>query len=1064
MIGHAALPLYLDYDQGPTPPTPGVDVDKGPAIQAWLDLHADGETATLPEGTYMVQHRLELNADINFINGAVEHTGTCTAASATTITQTGAGWSTNQHAGRYVIMTSGSQDERARKIVSNTATVLTVLAFDTSVDAAPTAGDTFIIHSRATLQRFPDYSGAMESATATSVTDTGAAWTVDEHVDKYVLITSGAIRGRMKLITDNTATTLTVESMGATVPLAGDTFVIVPNDGTPIGSSDLRNNAFLELRDRDGCEVAHLDFVGYMGFFFTTIFEGQHAFNLAGAHNVLIRYCGADGYAGDALSCNAGDVNDFTQYVVSHDCAFADNGRQGITLAAVQDLDVHHCSWDFVGRSWVDMEPPHGDSWPVESADADTLTIELTVASATVSSATTTTLTDSSAAWTTNQWQNRNVLITSGAQAGQYKVIDSNTATTLTLKNALGGVPAPGDTFDIQLSRLGSGGGQWIKVTAPTIEDGFSRQVASTDNVATFTWVNPDPNPPAPGATVFMTRGGAARCSFTYCQVTDFQFSLLGAGNHNGIFCDDLTIEHIVIVGGGVKVNVGNPLRRPKRLTVKNCTSDGSQSAEPHMVSVDGIIWHDNDADYQNDDTAGIDFDDCTDVDYITADVDSIQMDLHLPDWGVQMVVRSGTYTPNLLADDWDNFIVPDQNCGVYVAAGNELYAEPGLTATIADTNVGIEPTVIAEAGCYIGGHGLFTVRTELFGDVIIGDEPPPLTAGPGVFVLSGVTPSVTPSTITLTAGPAAIVLAGVTPNVGVERFPLDWAQIEPGTDTALLNTSLTFADADPGLEVTFIGPPSGRVLVMANALWTGSAALARGLANLRDTTTGDIPLTIRSMISGNNAMRSTYRAWVDVTPGIEYTWRLGIAGDGTHGAGIRVGPDNHALLLVVDRDTDIQRVWLAYRELPVQDNVAVGGSIMSPPGSTTSWQRAQLETSLFVDFPDDWEVPASGAFLYDVYGTFVSASSAAVYQWIGLWDIDAAAYLAGSGMVEATQFGSGRHHPHLMKIVSGQTPGASPALSLAHKVGAGGSNNQVMKFDQDQNEGPGVMKILAVE
>lgn len=53
-------------------------------------------------------------------------TGTATAGASTTITDSGKSWSTNEHAGRSVIITAGTGSGQYRRISSNTGTALTV--------------------------------------------------------------------------------------------------------------------------------------------------------------------------------------------------------------------------------------------------------------------------------------------------------------------------------------------------------------------------------------------------------------------------------------------------------------------------------------------------------------------------------------------------------------------------------------------------------------------------------------------------------------------------------------------------------------------------------------------------------------------------------------------------------------------------------------------------------------------------------------------------------------------------------------------------------------------------
>ena len=67
--------------------------------------------------------------------GSLEHSGTATSGTNTTLTQTGAGWGVNAHQNRYAYIASGTGAGQMRKITSNTATVLTVPNWTTNPDA-----------------------------------------------------------------------------------------------------------------------------------------------------------------------------------------------------------------------------------------------------------------------------------------------------------------------------------------------------------------------------------------------------------------------------------------------------------------------------------------------------------------------------------------------------------------------------------------------------------------------------------------------------------------------------------------------------------------------------------------------------------------------------------------------------------------------------------------------------------------------------------------------------------------------------------------------------------------
>jgi hypothetical protein len=66
----------------------------------------------------------------------MRYEGAATAATATTLTDSGAAWTVNQYAGGWVHIIGGTGKDQAREIVSNTATAVTVAAWDVNPAAA----------------------------------------------------------------------------------------------------------------------------------------------------------------------------------------------------------------------------------------------------------------------------------------------------------------------------------------------------------------------------------------------------------------------------------------------------------------------------------------------------------------------------------------------------------------------------------------------------------------------------------------------------------------------------------------------------------------------------------------------------------------------------------------------------------------------------------------------------------------------------------------------------------------------------------------------------------------
>lgn len=72
------------------------------------------------------------------------HEGVATAGSATTLTQTGAGWTTDEYAGGWLFLTDATGQQQQHKVLSNTATVATIDGTP-NFSPAPAAGTVFAL-------------------------------------------------------------------------------------------------------------------------------------------------------------------------------------------------------------------------------------------------------------------------------------------------------------------------------------------------------------------------------------------------------------------------------------------------------------------------------------------------------------------------------------------------------------------------------------------------------------------------------------------------------------------------------------------------------------------------------------------------------------------------------------------------------------------------------------------------------------------------------------------------------------------------------------------------------
>jgi hypothetical protein len=149
----------------------------------------------------------------------VKDSGTSISGDTTTVNDTGKSWATDQWAGYFVLMKSGANDGEMRKIVSNTPTQLTVYAFDNNV-----AADDYEI-----VQPMVKDTGTATGGSTTTVDDStkSTEWTTDEWAGYFVLMQSGNNSGKVRRITSNTATQLTVGEFANDVAI-GDSYEIVP--------------------------------------------------------------------------------------------------------------------------------------------------------------------------------------------------------------------------------------------------------------------------------------------------------------------------------------------------------------------------------------------------------------------------------------------------------------------------------------------------------------------------------------------------------------------------------------------------------------------------------------------------------------------------------------------------------------------------------------------------------------------------------------------------------------------------------------------------------------------
>ena len=172
------------------------------ATQAWASLSQTG----LP-GTWGTDGRMVLANRVKNLHD----TGTLTAGSTTVATNLAAnGWTVDKWKGYWLNIIDGTGEGQCGKILSNTTTAITlVTAFGVAMDATSvyeirdTGGFAF---------------GTATAGAASTLTNSGKAWTTNQWTNYQVRIVSGTGIGQIRLIASNTATVLTTGSAWTTNP------------------------------------------------------------------------------------------------------------------------------------------------------------------------------------------------------------------------------------------------------------------------------------------------------------------------------------------------------------------------------------------------------------------------------------------------------------------------------------------------------------------------------------------------------------------------------------------------------------------------------------------------------------------------------------------------------------------------------------------------------------------------------------------------------------------------------------------------------------------------------
>jgi hypothetical protein len=158
-------------------------------------------------------------------NSSIWERGIATGGSTTTLVDALHGvdvpsWQTNQWAGYWVFIFSGTAAGQIRQIASNTGTTLTWSSAGTAPDAT----------SRYLILGFD--AGVATSGASTTLTDSSKSWATNRWANYVVRILHGTGRGQTRIIASNTATVLTVQNAWDTNPDNTSVFAIQANPDT----------------------------------------------------------------------------------------------------------------------------------------------------------------------------------------------------------------------------------------------------------------------------------------------------------------------------------------------------------------------------------------------------------------------------------------------------------------------------------------------------------------------------------------------------------------------------------------------------------------------------------------------------------------------------------------------------------------------------------------------------------------------------------------------------------------------------------------------------------------
>jgi len=359
----------------------------------WYDVLSDTWYLLPSVSNLLTATGTDLSLERTTENASIWEKSIATSGTTTTIVDGSRGvneasWGTNQWAGYWLFIFSGTGAGQIRQIVSNTGNTLTWSSAGTAPDAT----------SRYVIAGFD--AGTATSGAASTLTDSTKSWTTNEWANFAVRIVAGTGIGQVRTISSNTSTALTIIGTWTTNPdstsvyqLQGDPDKIYANlGGTPailIHNIDAAMSSWGKLQDFGMARTASASVGGHLPVAISSVSNATTTATVNTAHNHMFR-------VGNLVTVRG-----------------ATDANFNVTNVAIAT---------------------------VPSATSFTYTMAGTPASTTlVGSQSTTTLCDASKSWTTNQWAGFTCYMTTtgltaatGTATGQAIRIASNTSNTLT--------------------------------------------------------------------------------------------------------------------------------------------------------------------------------------------------------------------------------------------------------------------------------------------------------------------------------------------------------------------------------------------------------------------------------------------------------------------------------------------------------------------------------------------------------------------------------------------------------------------------------------------------------